>query len=150
MSQTTASKPHSAFIPYKISDSSEISIDIYDFSQKFIDNLHSICIRIPMFNTVNHDDQMTLLENGWLEMYLISLVETSGVITLIEDKKENSNDDEITSSRTDESDPPQPRHSYLKRLNFEVDKMRTLGLEPRELDNLRGLILFNSGNILNN
>lgn len=147
-----------------ITEVSEMSMS--EFADKFIENVHAMSSRIPGFGALYHEDQMRLLESAWVELFLIGLVEATHVVIpeltgeatvchganlsemseapddVAADETEIDVDNDVAKvSQADDKSTV-----YLKGLHVEIDRIRSLGLKPRELDNLRGLILFNPGN----
>lgn len=115
-------------------------------------------LRIPSFALLCHDDQLRLLENGWVELFLIALIETTTTVVMTNINSSDEPEDETTmdlsesqqlneeQEEEEEEETPgndKAKINYLKKLQVEVDRMRALGFKPRELDYLRGLILFN-------
>lgn len=145
-------------------------ISMKEFGEKFIENIYTMSLRIPSFSLLCHDDQLRLLENGWVELFLIALIETTSLVIMINSNSNKSDrnveitnisggsdDQEEETMDLPESHQPaeeeeendetsgndKVKSNYLKKLQVEVDRMRALGFKPRELDYLRGLILFN-------
>lgn len=145
------------------------SMTMIEYGEKFMENVYTMSLRIPSFGLLTYEDQLRLLESGWVELFLIGLIETSSVAILSHENMAEAITDDIdkttnnseSSSEETEGLPVKRRLSndvndeeatasemckivFLKRLQAEVERMRELNFKPRELDHLRGLILFNS------
>lgn len=143
------------------------SMTMIEYGEKFIENVYTMSLRIPAFGLLSYEDQLRLLENGWVELFLIGLIETSSVAilsnenmveTITDDMDKTTNNSESSSEETEglrvkrrlSNDINEEAAAsemckivFLRRLQAEVERMRELNFKPRELDHLRGLILFN-------
>jgi hypothetical protein len=109
---------------------------------------------IPFYNLVSQEDQILLLQNCWLELFILCLTQSKFLIGHIKYLSMSSlceTESFSLKNLTNDETCPDALKTHLENLDilkFQIEKIRSFNLTNEEFLYLKAILLFNSGDFL--